>query len=48
MRPKAGVVVVALEEARMTASVNRQVILAARPQGMPKASDFKVESVREF
>ena len=29
----------------MTASVNRQVILAARPQGMPKASDFKVETV---
>jgi len=28
----------------MTASVNRQVILAARPVGMPKADDFKVEA----
>jgi NADPH-dependent curcumin reductase CurA len=29
----------------MTASVNRQIVLAARPVGMPKASDFKVETV---
>ena len=29
----------------MTISVNRQIILAARPVGMPKASDFKVETV---
>jgi NADPH-dependent curcumin reductase CurA len=29
----------------MTASVSRQIVLAARPVGMPKASDFKVEAV---
>jgi len=29
----------------VTASVSRQIVLAARPVGMPKASDFKVEAV---
>jgi len=29
----------------MTESVSRQIVLAARPVGMPKASDFKVETV---
>src|SRR3984893_18875143 len=29
----------------MTACVNRQIVLAARPVGVPKASDFKVETV---
>jgi hypothetical protein len=29
----------------MTASVNRRIVLAARPVGMPKPSDFKVETV---
>jgi NADPH-dependent curcumin reductase CurA len=29
----------------MTAAVNRQIVLAARPQGLPKAGDFKVDTV---
>jgi len=29
----------------VTASVSRQIVLAARPVGMPKASDFKIEAV---
>ena len=29
----------------MTVSVSRQIVLATRPVGMPKASDFKVETV---
>ncbi len=28
----------------MSATVNRHVVLAARPQGMPRASDFKLET----
>src|SRR5262249_48228406 len=32
------------EETRMTPSGNRQVILAARPVGLPKSSDFKIET----
>ena len=28
----------------MTAPVNRQVVLAARPVGMPTAADFKIET----
>ena len=28
----------------MTAGVNRQIVLAARPQGMVKASDFRLET----
>ena len=28
----------------MTAPVNRQIVLAARPAGMPKATDFRLET----
>jgi NADPH-dependent curcumin reductase CurA len=29
----------------MTAPVNRQIVLAARPQGMPKAGGFRIDTV---